>query len=335
MGERPGKSKRYLKVKNIGRRIIVLGKKAGARGKPSLHLNHNYDFHEMKGSIFEPTVKEGKIFGKGADNPKAGIASIIMAVEAVKRAKVSLNGDLFVSFTPDLGLGGESGAGYLVEKEYGKSDMAITGAPGGPETVTLGHKGALWMEITTLGKQAHAGEDTQGINAVDKMIEIQRALYELDQKYVKDKKRISNWPVWPADCSRPTITTAAINAKGLGVPEKCVMNVDRRINPEETIRTATKEILDTIRKVKKKDKHLKYDFQILHAVESAVTSPNSRLAKTMMNNIRETLDVKPKTVVFCYYSDFRFFRTKWKSQTIGYDPGIPQIYRRPGEYIPI
>jgi len=331
-GKRLEKSLKYIEVKKFSPRVIVLGRWSGTLGKPSLHLNNHYDIYESRAS-FEPTVKEGRIFGEGASDPRAGTVSMVMAVEALRRAGVKLRGDLFVSQTPDCQLGGESGAGYLVDKGYGKSDMVIIGGPGGADTVTLGHKGALWFEITTFGKEAHAGE-CEGTNAIDKMFKIYEVLYKLDQDFTK-KGIKSKWPISPSECNRPTIVTLAINAHSLGVPDKCVMYVDRRVNPEETIESAKEEILGEIRKLEKDDRDLKVEVRVIHAAENPVTSADSHLAKTIMKNIRATLEVEPKTVVWCYYSDFRFFPLGWKAQTVSYSPGIPRVYRGPGEYVPI
>jgi succinyl-diaminopimelate desuccinylase len=332
-GKELEKSRRYIEVKKFSPRTIVLGEWSGTLGKPCLHINNHYDVMEG-GSPFEATVKNGKIFGKGTTDPWAGNVSAIMAVQALRRAKVKLKGRLFLSATPDNHLGGESGAGYLVDRGYGKSDMVITCSPGGANTATLGYKGALWIEITTFGKTAHAGEDSEGINAIDKMMKVHRALYELDQEYVRKRIR-SKWPTSPPECSRPTITMAAINATGLGVPDRCVMYVDRRINPEETVDKVKDEILKRIRTLEKKDKDLKVNIDFVHEVESSVTPKDSNLAKTLTKNIREILGARPKTLIWCYYQDFRFFRSKWKSQTVNYSPGLPKIYRGPSEYVPI
>lgn len=337
-GERLEKSLEYLEVEKFSPRVIVLGTWAGTVGKPSLHLNNHYDQflygweQTAKGNPFEPTVKEDKIFGKGASDPWAGTASILMAVKALRRAGVELKGDLFVSATPDNHLGGESGAGYLVDRGYGKSDMAILGHPGGADTVILGYKGASWTEITTLGKAVHPSEPHEGINAIEKMMKIQRAIYELDQRFEKLR---SKWPILPPESSRPTIVMVNINACGTSVPDKCVMHVDRRVTPEETMEGAKEEILEEIRKLEKEDKDLKVEVRTIHVAENPVTPADSHLAKTIMKNIRETLGVEPKTAVYAYYTDFRFFPVKWGAQTVNYSPGLPVVYRGPGEYVPI
>lgn len=332
-GKNLEKSREYLEVREWAPRVIVLGKWTGTTGKPTLHLNCNYGLSDARGNPFEPTVKEGKIFGKGASDPRAGTVSQIMAVKALKKAGVTLKGNLFVSETPDNHLGGESCVGYLVDEGYGKSSMVILGMQSGADTVILGHKGALWLKITTFGKYAHPGE-RGGINAIDKMVKIHNAIYEIDRRFVK-KKIKTKWPIWPPGVSRPTFDTAAIKADGLGLPVKCVMYADRRINPEETMEDAKEEILQEIRKLKKTDKELKVDIEFVHSVDSSVTPSDSLLAKTLKKNIRQAMGMKPKAFVMSGYKNNRFFQAKWKAQTVIYSPGLPLVHRGSREYVPI
>ena len=333
-GKNLEKTREYIKVKEWGPpKVIAFGKWAGTVGKPSLHLNCNYGISDPKGNPFEPTVKEGKIFGKGASDPRAGTVSQIMAVKALRKAGATLKGNLFVSQTPDNHLGGESCVGFLVDKGYGKSSMVINGMQCGADTVILGHKGALWLKITTFGEWAHPGEPVR-INAIDKMMKIHNAIRELDQKFVK-KKIKTKWPMWATGISRPSFDVCAIKAEGLAVPDKCVMYADRRLNPEETMKSVKEEILGEIRKLKRADKDLKAEVEFIHSVESSFTPPDSLLAKTLMRNIRQTMGVRPKAVVMAGYKNSRFFTRKWKAQTVIYSPGLPGVHRGRGEYVPI
>jgi succinyl-diaminopimelate desuccinylase len=326
------KSKEYLEVKALSPRIIVLGKWSGAVPKPSLHLTQHYDTTEPRGSSFEPIVKDEKIFGKAISQARAGTVSQITAVRALRQAGVELRGNLFVSATPDNHVGGDTGAKYMVDKGYGKSDFVITGGPSGADVVTLGYKGCLWIKVTTTGKSAHGSEPHEGINAIEKMMKIQNALYQLDQRYARRKGK---WPVDPAESNRPTLTMSRIIAEGVTVPAKCSLYLDRRVNPEETVDDAVNEIRDEIAKLQEDDEHLKAEIEVLHIAENAVTSGDGKLAKTLMKNIEETLKVKAKTAVWTYYTEFRCFPTRWGAETVNYSPGLPKVYRGPNEYVVI
>lgn len=69
---------------------------------------------EWKFDPFGGTVADGKLYGLGAINMKAGVASILMAAEAVRRTGVTLKGDLVVACVA-AETGGGVGAIHLVE----------------------------------------------------------------------------------------------------------------------------------------------------------------------------------------------------------------------------
>ena len=62
-----------------------------------------------------------------------------------------------------------AGMGFLVEQGLLEGDAVIITEPFGPDGVGIGHKGAIWGEITIFGKQAHGSAPQLGVNAVELM----------------------------------------------------------------------------------------------------------------------------------------------------------------------
>jgi succinyl-diaminopimelate desuccinylase len=330
-GKELEKSRKYIAVRKVSPRIIVLAKWPGLVGHPKLHLWTHYDVTEGRGNSFEPSVKDGKIFGKGASDPRSGTACVLMALKALRKAGIVLNGDIFVSAVPDADLGGDTGTGYLVEKGYGKSDMVITSYMGGPDTVLIGYKGDIWWEITTYGKKAHTSEPHLGINPIEKMMKIQSAILALDQKYRGVR---SKWNILPPESARPTITIARIFTEGHFIPDRCVMHVNRRLIPEETVENAHEDLMEQIRRLQNEDPDLNVEVEQAHVVENPVTPPDNPLVQTLVKNIKGTLNVEAKIALRAYYTDSRFFATKWNVPTVNYGPG-PGFYYSPGENVAI
>ncbi|MHA1632312.1 MAG: M20/M25/M40 family metallo-hydrolase, partial [Candidatus Freyarchaeota archaeon] len=101
----------------------VLGTLRGTRGNPTLHFNGHYDVVPPgKGwtvtEPFQPVIKEGKLYGRGSADMKAGIAAAIMAAKAVVESGIQLKGNLTISVTPDEETGGQAGLGFLVKEGY-------------------------------------------------------------------------------------------------------------------------------------------------------------------------------------------------------------------------
>jgi len=332
-GDNLEKSVDYLPVKQWSPRTIVLGHWPGKGGKPTLHMTQHYDLPGFLPAVSEVSVANGKVYGPGVSRCRAGLATMIMAAKALQTAQADLKGDLTISATPDNHLGGESGAGFLAQQGYGKSDLVVTGSAGGSDTIGLGFKGALWLKITTHGKAAPASEPHRGLNAIDAMTKIQRGLFDLGQDL---KSHPSTWPISPPEVRAPTLVTTQIRGGGHGVPDRCEMFIDRRINPDEHTDSALQAIQDVVRSVQSEDERIRVEVEVVHAVENPATPAGAPLVQTVAKNIRRVIGTEPKLAVYPFYSEFRFFPNRWGSETINYGPGLPDhLFSESPEFVAI
>src|SRR5260370_37553644 len=100
-------------------RINVVGHRRGATDRPLVHLNGHFDVVPAgDGWTVDPfagVVRDGRIYGRGSCDMKAGIADAISAAAAIRRAGIELNGSVEVSGTVDEesgGVGGGAGVGH-------------------------------------------------------------------------------------------------------------------------------------------------------------------------------------------------------------------------------
>src|SRR5206468_2445523 len=99
-------------------RVNVIGSRRGGPG-PVVHLNGHIDVVPAgDGWTVDPfggLVRDGKIFGRGVCDMKAGIAAAVFAAEAIERAGVTLPGTVEISGTVDEESGGFAGVAHLAE----------------------------------------------------------------------------------------------------------------------------------------------------------------------------------------------------------------------------
>ena len=78
-------------------RVNVLGRMEGSTPRPSLHFNGHFDVVPVgDGWTVDPfgaLIRDGKLYGRGVSDQKAGIASSIFAVEAIRRAGIEVVGN--------------------------------------------------------------------------------------------------------------------------------------------------------------------------------------------------------------------------------------------------
>jgi succinyl-diaminopimelate desuccinylase len=308
-------------------RVNVLGRLRGSKGKPVLHLSGHYDVvppgDGWDSDPFDPVIKDGRIAGRGSVDMKSGIASIIAMFKLLKDQSVGLRGDVTASFVPDEETGGQAGAGFIVKEGLVKADYAILTEPAGPEVVKLAQKGALWLEVSTIGKAAHGAFPFLGINAFDKMMKVYCGLKDLQTRL---SKRITTFP---ADIQHQEAKQATMNIGGIVrggqkiniVPDRCTITIDRRLNPEENIEEAYAEINDIFERLKREDPELKIEVKTLLKAASAAIPREEKICTSLAGAIRKALKRDVKYWMTPGFMDMRYFVR---------DGGIPMVSYGPG-----
>ena len=137
----------------------------------------------------------------------------------------------------------------LVEQRLLEGDAVIITEPFGPDGVGIGHKGAIWGEITILGKQAHGSAPQLGVNAIEAMASYLSDLHE--HLRPKLETRITDYGVTP-DNPRSTLSFDTIrggHATNI-VPDRCTVTFNRRLIPGEDLDQARRELLEPLDGVK-------------------------------------------------------------------------------------
>ncbi len=101
---------------------------------------------------FSGLIKNGKVYGRGAVDMKGGVASMIMAIEAVKSSGIPLAGSVKVGTVVDEETGG-MGILSFIDEGY-RADACILTEPTDFLVAPL-CRGILWGKITIKGRSGH------------------------------------------------------------------------------------------------------------------------------------------------------------------------------------
>ena len=134
----------------------------GARGGKHLVLNGHIDVFPVgdgTGWAEDPwggKIVNGKIYGRGACDMKAGTTASIFTYVFLHRLRDRLKGRLTLTAVSDEETFGPWGARYLVKHHPEVlGDCVLNGEPGSPYTVRFGEKGPLWLEFKIRTRGAH------------------------------------------------------------------------------------------------------------------------------------------------------------------------------------
>ena len=318
-------------------RYIVIGRLGG--GKPTIQFNGHYDVVPpgagWSTDPFKPTIKEGRLYGRGSVDMKGGIAASLLAIKAFTESFKEFEGTVEVALVPDEEIGGETGTGYLVRSGLSKPDYVIIAEPSGSGRAWIGHRGALWFYIEVYGKQAHGSTPWLGVNAFEGMVKVAEkfireyssVLASKRSKYIYDDPR----------GARPTITVGGEirgGAKINIVPGYYAFSVDRRLIVEESVEKVEDEIRKIVEEIDRELPNLTVKAKFVNKLQPALTSHESKLVKTLTEAVKEALNIEPKLTVCLGGLDMRFYAEK-EIQVVTYGPGPALTAHQADEYLEI
>jgi acetylornithine deacetylase len=133
---------------------------------------------------FNPVIKDGQIYGRGAGDMKSGVAAMTYAVHAVEKAGFGLQAPVTLETVIEEECCG-NGALACLEAGY-DADAVLIPEPFGP-TILTNQLGVLWFKVTVEGKPVHVLEAPAGTNSIEKSFVIVQALRKLEDALNKSQ----------------------------------------------------------------------------------------------------------------------------------------------------
>jgi succinyl-diaminopimelate desuccinylase len=326
-------------------RVNVVGLRAGARPRPCVHINGHMDVVPPgAGWTLDPfggLVRDGKLYGRGACDMKAGLAAGVYAAEALRRAGIALVGTIEISATVDEESGGFAGVAWLARSRRitaGRQDVVIIPEPLNVDRVGVGHRGVYWFEITTRGRTGHGSMPFLGVNAIDQMAMIlERIRRELLPSLAS---RITEVPVVPAPARCATLNINGISGgqpvDGIQTPcvaDMCRVVCDRRFLLEEGFDAAKAEIQAMLTRAARDIPNLDYELRDLMVVHPVRTPDDSPVIPTIACNIERVLGRSASLVASPGTYDHKHIdRIAGIPHCVAYGPGILDLAHQPDEW---
>lgn len=208
------------------------------RGGRILMLEAHQDTVPVDGMTippWTPTVRDGRIYGRGACDIKGGLGCILTAVSRLLDERpaalptiliaCAVNEEFGGGGAPDLAQAWQPGPQALVPRP---PDAALVVEPTELEVV-VAHKGSVRWCCRTRGRAAHSSQPQLGDNAIYRMARVLRALDQYANEVVPQLGRHRL-------LGRPTLSVGMISG-GISVntvPDGCTIEIDRRLLPGET-----------------------------------------------------------------------------------------------------
>jgi len=206
----------------------VFGFRKGSGDGSTLMLAGHLDTVDTEGydNAYDIHFENLKIYGRGTCDMKGALATYLEVVRLLNESDVTLKGNLII--------GGIADEEYQMigSKHVGENgpyaDQGIIGEPTDLE-ICPANKGQLGTIIKTFGQAMHASVPERGVNAIIHMSKVIDAFSNYNDELLKADPH----PL----CGHGRFSPGVITGGSIisTVPDRCELEVDRRVLPGETI----------------------------------------------------------------------------------------------------
>lgn len=336
-----------------GRATVIADIKSAKQDKPLILLSHldvvPADPKQWSVHPFSAEVKNGYIWGRGTIDCKGLAVAEAVAATIVKRMNINLKRSVQFISVADEEMGGEKGAGYLVNYEDINGFCVIneggTGAILNNRKVYLpcfGEKGPIWLKIKAKGKSGHASmpsEDNPNLILVRALVKISSS--DLGKKLVnnlvksvkfylaKDIKlfkpllslveksdllrTLLGTVLYKLIKSKPKLSAMLSNTMSITIIKS---GYKENVIPEEAEAILDIRILpgydyyDIIEKIKNIVDDPRVSFEIISAYEPSESDPSEPALKKIEEALKLVYNYPFLPIISTGFTDSRFFRKK-------------------------
>ena len=288
----------------------VIGIARGTGGGRTLLLNAHMDTVGVVGMDrpHNPFIKDNRLYGRGAYDMKGGLAAIMAAGAAAKHR--GLRGDVIITAVADEEYA-SIGTSSIVKQWH--ADAAIVTEPTELNICTA-HKGFAWLDIETEGIAAHGSRPDLGVDAIVKMGKVLIGLETLDRS-------LRSAP------SHRLLGSGSIHASLIkggqelsSYPKHCLLSVERRTVPGETLQKVESEIHRIIEQIAATDPTFKATAKTGLVRDPFEVSLDEPIVRTVLHKATAILGQEPKEIG----------QTGWMDSALLSAAAIPTVVFGPG-----
>jgi acetylornithine deacetylase len=272
----------------------VIGVLNGDHPGPSLMLCGHVDTVGVEGmrAPFDPFERDGRLFGRGSQDMKGGVAAMIDAARVAAERGFTA-GRLILAAVVDEEYA-SIGADALVTAW--DADMAVVTEPTDLQ-IGVGHKGFAWIDVITRGRAAHGSRPADGRDAILRMGRVLGRLEALDRAL-------------QAREPHPVMGTGSLHASLINggrelssYPDRCQLQFERRTIAGETAEAASLEIQEILDALRAEDPELDAEARLTFARPPYELPPGHPLPAALAAALSTSARRQAPTVGMSFWTD--------------------------------
>lgn len=298
-----------LQVAAPGRPNVVGVLEGTERGRTIMFCGHTDTVGVARMTApFDPVIRDGRLYGRGAQDMKAGVAAMIDAAR-LARDRGFRKGRILIAAVADEEYA-SVGADALV-RDW-NADRGIVTEPTDLK-IGIGHKGFAWATINTKGRAAHGSRPGDGRDAIIRMGRVLSRLEQLDRD-------LQSRP------SHPLLGTGSLHASIIeggrelsSYPDRCRLQLERRTVPGESVATFGREMDAILSTLRSEDPELEASVELMFSRPPYEVSHDDDLPRAL-SAAAATAGVATSTTGMSFWTD---------AAILGH-AGIPSVLFGPG-----
>jgi len=269
---------------------------------------------------FSAALKDGKIYGRGSCDMKAGLAVNLISVKALLKSKADFKGKIRLGFVCDEE-GMMIGIKDFIKKGHADDVTACLVPEPEENQLCITMKGAIRAVVRVTGKMAHGAMPLTGINPNTRLARIILAFeeYEKEEKERCGSDTLVGYPsiTFTVVQAPPAGTTAQLNV----MPGEAVGYVDIRTTPCQNHDKIRKKLKEILKSLAQKDPDFKAEIEFIEDRPVVTMEKDEPIVKYSAEAYREITGKEPVYNGVPGATDGTFLRA-WK--------GIPSLVNGPG-----
>lgn len=238
---------------------------------------------------FEPVIKDGKIYGRGAEDNGQSMVASLFAAKAIADLGLTPKYSLCLAFVSDEEVGSRYGIQHLLKQNiFRKDDLVVVPDGGTPDgsMIEIAEKSIVWFKFSVYGKQVHASMPHAGVNASRKAM---RFLLDLDEKLHAKFNKVNDLFSPPYSTFEPTKREKNVDNVNT-IPGLDVSYMDCRILPDYSV----DEVIEFVNAVKKDhEKDGPIEVEVIQKEYSPPTPEDSEIVGLLKRAISTVRGVEP------------------------------------------
>lgn len=282
---------------------------------------------DVREDPFSGAIVDGRLWGRGASDLKAGICTAISAVRLLDKAGIELRPSVMFAFVGDEesgepGSGVSAGARHLVQEiadgKVARPEFAIYVEPTMLDIYSA-HMGFMIVELKVVGKSAYFGVPELGIDALKASHNILKEIWNYDEV-------LKQGPAHPLVGSGFVLVTGIRGGGSIAVAGECSVDLIVKIPPGRDLSATLTELDALIREAAQKhgvSVQIQYPTRRDHPVGGTPyeTQSDTREIQQLSAAIKSVRPKSGKIEAAPYWSELPFL------QSIG----VPGVYWAPGD----